>query len=127
MPEMEEEAAADQAAAERHAAKHVLDALRPTEHGEREDVRVEPPVRRLVDVVREEEREEQQRGRPQARHEREQREREEHRPEGGEHERPASPERGVKRVAPRPDHEREGQREEPLRGEDEPDESRRAR
>ena len=58
----------------RDAAKDVLDALCAAEDAAGQQVGVQAAVRRLVDVVREEEREDHQRGRPEARHEREQRE-----------------------------------------------------
>ena len=55
-PEVEEEPAPDQRTRERDPAKDVLHALRPAEHAVGQDVRVQAAVRRLVDVVGEEER-----------------------------------------------------------------------
>ena len=112
-PEVQQEPAADQRAAESDAAEDVLDALRPPVDVVGEQVGVEAPIRRLVDVVREEEPEQHQRRRPEARHERQQREPERHGADRGEHERPSPPERRVERVAPRPDDEREKDREGP--------------
>ena len=66
LPDGEEESAADERAAEREPPKDVLDALGAAEDAGREAVRVEAAVRRLVQVVGEEEREEGERGRLEA-------------------------------------------------------------
>ena len=87
-PEVEEVAAADQPAGDRDPAEDVLDALGAAEDALGQHVGVQAPVRRLVDVVREEQPEQHQRRRPEVRHERDQREREGHRAERDEHERP---------------------------------------
>ena len=109
LPEVVEEAAADERAAERDAAEEVLNALRAAEDVVGQQVGVEAAVRGLVDVVGEEEREDEQRRRPQVRHEGHQREAEAHRADRDGHERPAPAERRVERVAPGADHERQGQ------------------
>ena len=127
LPDMEEDAAADQRCSERNATEQVLDALRPPEDAVRQHVRVQAAVGRLVDVVGEEEGEDEQRRRPEARHERHQGEAEPDRPDRYEHEGPAPPERRVEGVAPWPDHEREREREGAFGGEHERDQRRRAR
>ena len=118
MPDLEQEAAADERRTERDAAQHVLDPLRTPVRRRRQQVGIETAVRRLVHVVREEERED---DRPEVRHEGHEQEAEAHRPERGEHERAASPERRVERVAPGTDHRREGQRKHAFRAKHEPD------
>ena len=75
----EQEAAADEGDAEGDAAQDVLDALRAREDALVQEVRVQAAVRRLVDVVREEERHHDECRRPDVRHEREEREAEAHR------------------------------------------------
>ena len=120
-PELEQEAAADERQSERCAAEDVLDALGAAEHRLRQEIGIQPAVRRLVHVVREEEREDDQRRRPEVRHERHQQQAEPERPERGEHERAAAAERRVERVTPRPDHRREREREDAFGAEHEPD------
>ena len=107
-PDVEEEPAADQSRAERDPAHDVLHALGVAEHPRRQHVRVQPAVGRLVDVVGEEECEDEERRRPQVRHERHQRQAERHGREGDHHERASAAEGRVERVAPRADHERQG-------------------
>ena len=127
LPDVEERAAADQRRAERGPAHQVLGALGAAVDPLRQQVGVEAAVGRLVDVVGEEEREDEQRRRPEARHERHQREAEPDRAERDEHERAPAAERGVERVAPRADDQRQRDREEPFRREDERDQGRRGR
>ena len=127
VPGVKEVPAPDQRTADRDPSENVLDALRTAEHALGQHVRVEPAIRRLVDVVGEEERAQHQRGRPEVRHERQQREGERHRAHRDEHERAAAAERRVERIAPRADHERERQGEDAFRRQDEPDERRRLR
>jgi hypothetical protein len=126
LPDVEERPAADQCGSERGAPHEVLRALRPAEHPLREQVGVEAAVGRLVHVVGEKG-EDEQRRRPQARHERHQREAEADGAERNEHERPPPPERRVERVAPGPDHERERHGEETLGREHKRDQRRRRR
>ena len=127
MPHLEQESAADQRRAERDSPHDVLDPLRAPIGRRRQDVRVEPSVRRLVHVVREEERQHDERRRPQIGHERHQQEAEAHRPERREHERTPTAERCVERVAPRADDRREREREHALGAEDETDQRSRLR
>ena len=116
IPHAEQEAAADERDAECDSAQNVLDALRAPEHVLVEEVGVETPVRRLVDVVREEERHHDECRRPELWHERDEREAEAHR-ESREHERAAPAHRRQERVAPGADDERHREREQPLGGE----------
>ena len=118
LPGLEQEPAAHERAPERGAAHQVLHALRAAVLALLQQVRVEAAVGRLVDVVREVEAADDERGRPDRRHERHQREAEREPGDGDEHERLAPPDRRQERVAPRPDHERHGQRERALRGDD---------
>ena len=62
-------------------AQQVLDSLRAAVLPLRQEIRVQAAVRRLVEVVREEEPEQDQRHQPEARHERDERQAETHRPE----------------------------------------------
>jgi hypothetical protein len=91
VPDVEEQPAADQADADREPAEEVLHALRAAVLPLRQQVGVEAAVRRLVEVVREEEREQDQRHQPEARHERHEREAEADRAERDEHERAPAP------------------------------------
>ena len=100
LPEAKEDAAADQTAAQSNPAKEVLHPLGPTIEPIRQQIRVEAPIRRLVDVVREEEREDEKRRRPEVRHERHQRKTESDRADGNEHEGSAAPHGSVERVTP---------------------------
>src|SRR6266540_4749638 len=100
MPEVEEEAAADEAASDRQAAQQVLDALRMAEAIGRQQVGVETAVGRLVRVVGEEERQQEEQHQPEARHEGDQREAERDRAESDEHEGTPAAERRLERVAP---------------------------
>jgi hypothetical protein len=126
LPHVEEEAAAYERAADREPAQHVLDALGPSELARGQQVRVEAAVRRLVDVVGEEEREDEERRRPEVRHEGDEREAEGDRADRDEHERAPAAERRMERVAPGADDERQRDREHALGGEDERDQARRA-
>ena len=121
MPDLQQEPSADESGAERDPSQHVLDPLRAAIRRGRQQVRIQAAVRRLVDVVREEEREDDQRRRPEVRHEREQQETEAERAERREHERAPTAERRVERVAPRADHRRQCEREHALRAENESD------
>jgi hypothetical protein len=127
LPEVEEEAAADERRADRHASQHVLRALRGAVARLGQHIGIQAAIRRLVDVVREEEREDDQRGRPERRHERHQAQAEGDRPDRHEHERAAAAERRVERVAPGADHDRERQGEDALGGENERDQRGRVR
>jgi hypothetical protein len=122
LPDREKEAASDERGAERGSAQDVLDTLGPAEVVVRHEVGIEAAVGRLVDVVREEEAEEGERRRLEARHEREQRERDRHGHEREHHEGPPPAEGEMRRVAHRPDEKRHEEREDALRREDEPDE-----
>ena len=64
VPNLQQPAADDQRSAQRDPAQHVLHALRAPVRRLRQEIRVQPAVRRLVHVVREEEREDDQRSRP---------------------------------------------------------------
>ena len=117
IPHAEQEAAADEGDAEGYPAQDVLDALGTREDALVQEVGVEAPVRRLVDVVREEERHHDECRRQEVGHERDEREAEAHRDDGDEHERAAAAHRSQEGVAPGADDERHGEREQSLRGE----------
>ena len=125
VPDVQEPGSADQRGAERDSAEQVLHALSAAVDSLGQQVRVEPAVRRLVDVVGEEEREHEQRRRPQIGHERDESEAEPHRADRGEHERPTPAHWRVEHVAPRPDHERQRQGECTFGAENEANQARR--
>ena len=121
VPDLEQEAATHERRAQRDPTQDMLNPLRPPIRRGRQQVRIEAAVGRLVDVVREEERENDQRRLPEVRHEGHQQQAEAQRAERGEHERSATTHRRVEGVAPRADHRREHQREDAFRAEHEAD------
>ena len=127
VPDLEQPAAPHERGAEGDSAQHVLHALRAAVGRLRQQVRIQAAIRRLIDVVREEECEDDQRRRPEIRHERHQEKAEPDRPECGQHERTSPTKRCVERVAPRADHGREHECEHALGPEDESDQRTRGR
>jgi hypothetical protein len=123
VPDLEQETAAHERRAERDSAQHVLDPLRATVRRRRQQVRVQAAVRRLVDVIGEEEGEDDQRRRPEGRHEGHQQQAEPHRAKCGQHERSAAAHRRVERVAPGADDGREQKGEDALGAQDEADQA----
>ena len=127
LPEREQEAAAHEGASDRGSAEDVLNALRAAEHAGGQPVRVQPTVRRLVHVVRDEEHDEHEGHRPEAGHETHHGQADSHRDEGREHEGAAPAQARPRAVARGPDERRQHQRNRSLGREHEPDQRARGR
>ena len=120
-PHPQQDAASDECPSQCDAAHHVLRALRATVRAGSDEIRVQTAVGRLVDVVRQAEREEDESSRPEVGHEGEQREGERERDDRERHVRAPPTERGARRVRKRADDQRQDEREDPLRAENEAD------